>query len=276
MKLRYAFALASFCIGLTGSGRARADGGAASSLNGDPHASNPFSTTSTWVDALFVGQSLVSDNCYYHLDMQGDGNLVLYAGPGTGSARWATNTRGHDEPYAIVQGDGNFVVYNIDPMQTLWNAGTSRGARSVLWLQNDGNLVVYPATSPGKDYWWASWTNGYDPGAPASCSMTASYTEMWANEYARGPEVVGGFCDNGASTGGDLAGANEGEASCGNACALDAACSAWTYYPNAATSYPTGNMSCPSSGACFLLGPANTQPAVGSYAGAVTGLKVIY
>ena len=55
---------------------------------------------------LYAGQGLVGGGgCYYHLDMQFDGNLVLYAG---NTAYWATNTVGRGA-YAVMQSDGNFV-----------------------------------------------------------------------------------------------------------------------------------------------------------------------
>jgi hypothetical protein len=38
-----------------------------------------------------IGQSLVASDCYVHLDMQSDGNLVIYYGP---TVAWASNTAG--------------------------------------------------------------------------------------------------------------------------------------------------------------------------------------
>jgi hypothetical protein len=54
------------------------------------------------------------------LDMQTDGNLVLYSGS---SAVWATGTEGHPGAYLVMQNDGNLVLY--DSMGSpLWATNT--------------------------------------------------------------------------------------------------------------------------------------------------------
>jgi hypothetical protein len=52
--------------------------------------------------------------------MQGDGNLVEYEGA---TAIWASGTSGSGN-YAVMQGDGNFVVYNASNVAK-WSSGTS-------------------------------------------------------------------------------------------------------------------------------------------------------
>jgi len=95
---------------------------------------------------LFDGQSLVSDNGRFSLDMQADGNLVLY---GAGLVLWDSGTV-HDAPdYAILQGDGNFVIYK--GLRPLWSSGTDQATRGLytLTVQDDGNVVLYsPADKP--------------------------------------------------------------------------------------------------------------------------------
>jgi serine/threonine-protein kinase len=59
---------------------------------------------------LRAGQSLTSSNGRYRLTMQSDGNLVEYALPGA-SPVWATATSGNFGAYAVMQVDGDFVVY---------------------------------------------------------------------------------------------------------------------------------------------------------------------
>jgi hypothetical protein len=51
--------------------------------------------------------------------MQGDGNLVLYAG----SPVWSSQTFGHPGAALAVQSDGNVVIYGGG--QALWASGTS-------------------------------------------------------------------------------------------------------------------------------------------------------
>jgi hypothetical protein len=98
-------------------------------------------------DYLFPGQRLLSPQCFFHLEMQLDGNLVLYRGPGGGSPSWNTDTGSSGDTsgtnYAVMQSDGNFVVYEPkQPPLGFWNTGTEGLPGSHLSLQDDGNLVV--------------------------------------------------------------------------------------------------------------------------------------
>jgi hypothetical protein len=109
---------------------------------------------------LNVGDYLVSPNCRAALFMQSDGNLVLYrqdAAPGTKlwSAPYRLGTSGCN--YAIMQGDGNFVLKG--PTYVCWASGTgptypSPGAHLV--LQDNGDLVLYG--SNGSTVLWDSST----------------------------------------------------------------------------------------------------------------------
>jgi GH25 family lysozyme M1 (1,4-beta-N-acetylmuramidase) len=88
---------------------------------------------------LTSGQYLQSPDRAYMLAMQGDGNLVEYV---SGQPLWMTATNGHSGVFAVMQTDGNFVVY--DSIGTpLWNAGTQGHPGAFLALQSDANLVVY-------------------------------------------------------------------------------------------------------------------------------------
>src|SRR5260370_4875436 len=103
---------------------------------------------------LDAGQGLVSASGQYRLNMQSDGNLVIY----NGVAIWASNTAGTGGGnHLAMQADGNLVVYTSagKPVWASNTAGTGGGHRLV--MQNDGNLVVY--TSAGKPV-WASNTAG--------------------------------------------------------------------------------------------------------------------
>jgi hypothetical protein len=105
-------------------------------------------------DYLFQGQRLNAPNCYYHLDMQTDGNLVAYK---QGQVPiWQTHT--YVNPYspegffARLQTDGNFVVYS-SAARPLWNSHTNGvGASAKLRMQDDGNVVIYSG-SPLQARW---------------------------------------------------------------------------------------------------------------------------
>ena len=96
-------------------------------------------------EALYPDQGLTSTNSEYRLVYQGDGNLVLYS---YGTPLWASNTGGTAAGQAVMQHDGNFVVYDA-----YWNALRASntdgydGARLV--FQNDGNVVIYTPSSDG-------------------------------------------------------------------------------------------------------------------------------
>jgi len=102
---------------------------------------------------LTANQSLASCNGDYSLDMQGDGNLVLYQG---GTALWASNTSGSSADEAILQGDGNFVLYT-SAGSAVWSSGTAGNAGDSLSVQNDGNVVIYSSSGTAL---WATGTNG--------------------------------------------------------------------------------------------------------------------
>jgi len=86
------------------------------------------------------GQSLVSCDNRFTLAMQAsDGNLVLYMG---NTALWSSNTAGNPGAYAVMQGDGNFVVYTVSN-SPLWSSNTAGDPGAYVIAQTDGNLVVY-------------------------------------------------------------------------------------------------------------------------------------
>jgi hypothetical protein len=70
-------------------------------------------------------------------------------------ALWSSNTFGTGSTVAVMQGDGNFVVY--DDVGTAHFDTGSQGAGAYLAIQNDGNLVVYDG---GGAVLYASGTSG--------------------------------------------------------------------------------------------------------------------
>jgi hypothetical protein len=99
--------------------------------------------------ALGAGQSFRSCDGRFTLAMQPDGNLVLYMGS---RALWSTRTNGRGGTLAVMQTDGNFVVYDGHD-KALWASGTNGNSGSTLAVQDDGNLVVY---APTGHHIWAS------------------------------------------------------------------------------------------------------------------------
>ncbi|GAM46701.1 hypothetical protein [Nocardia seriolae] len=102
-------------------------------------------------DGLCPGHSLSSCDGRFTLTLQGDGNLVLTQ---TGTPIWASATNGG--VIAIMQNDGNFVIYNSAGASS-WATGTNPSG-STLVVQDDGNVVVYTA---GAQPLWSSHTAGH-------------------------------------------------------------------------------------------------------------------
>jgi hypothetical protein len=104
--------------------------------------------------SLKPGQELRSNDGRFVLAYQGDGNLVLYYGS---SALWNSGTAGTLPKQAVMQGDGNLVVYDIAD-RAVFSTRTFGNPGARLILQNDGNLVIY---TTGGSPRWASGTSGY-------------------------------------------------------------------------------------------------------------------
>jgi hypothetical protein len=98
---------------------------------------------------LTIGQQLVARNV--NLILQEDGNLVLYRAM-FGLPLFASNTNGSPANRAVMQADGNFVLYGADGT-AYWDTGTWGHPGSRIVLQDDGDLVVY---SPSNETLWAS------------------------------------------------------------------------------------------------------------------------
>ncbi|WP_211294266.1 hypothetical protein [Lentzea kentuckyensis] len=92
-------------------------------------------------ETLPPGYALISADNRFSLVHQGDGNLVWYRNS-DGSPLWATGTDGSSPGVCILQGDGNFVLYDAD-VTALFDTGTGGDTISHLVAQTDGNLVLY-------------------------------------------------------------------------------------------------------------------------------------
>lgn len=82
---------------------------------------------------------LASRNGKYVLQMQTDGNLVLYS---NGRAIWASNTMGKGSaPYrCTMQSDGNLVLHGSTAEH--WASGSYNNSYSEAHMQDDGNFVI--------------------------------------------------------------------------------------------------------------------------------------
>lgn len=117
---------------------------------------------------LAVGQRLESSNGYA-LTLQDDGNLVLLDG---GDAVWSTGTNGSGATTAVVQDDGNFVLYSASG-SLAWESGSSGNPGARLVVQPDRNVVVYGS---GGNAAWASGSDTANPRpepAPAAAAAPA-------------------------------------------------------------------------------------------------------
>jgi hypothetical protein len=103
-------------------------------------------------EGLNLDDSIWSMDGRFRLTMQRDGNLVLYREVDR-YPLWQSGTAGQVATYAIMQTDGNFVVYG--PQGALWASGTVGYPGAYLVVQTDGNMVIYQ----GQQSLWA--TNTY-------------------------------------------------------------------------------------------------------------------
>jgi hypothetical protein len=129
---------------------------------------------------LNPGQTLQSPGGQFNLVFQAsDGNLVLY--DPLWKALWASNTVNDGAVIAVMQTDGNFVIYNRVG-HPLWAASwfTSQAIvpGSVLQLQSDANLVLY---APAGRAIWATYVLSHTETSPTFCFSDKNY--LGANVY---------------------------------------------------------------------------------------------
>ena len=114
--------------------------------------STPLWATNTVTGSVWLqpGQSKTSRNGQFLLTLQTDGNLVEYNA--AGQPLWASGTANQRTVEAILQTDGNFVVYGTPKpdgsQRPLWASGTSGHPGATLQVQDDGNVVIYQGSTP--------------------------------------------------------------------------------------------------------------------------------
>jgi hypothetical protein len=126
--------------------------------------------------ALNEGQALGSTNGLYYALLQTDGNFVVYGPTG---ALWSDHIKDFFGPnHLLFQSDGNLVAYlwNNYP---LWATSTQGTGAAYLIMQDDGNLVMY--TSNNTPVWATNTSQPVpvpppDPVPPSLLSQAESST----------------------------------------------------------------------------------------------------
>jgi hypothetical protein len=127
------------------------------------------------LNALKPGDEIRSFNATFQLSLQSsDGNLVLSIADPAGNPNfglinrpiWAAYTQNKGAAYAIMQQDGNFVVYDGSKNPLWWPKGMPLHSGAFIILQDDGNLVVY-APDKRTPLWASSTSAAEAPGANA-------------------------------------------------------------------------------------------------------------
>lgn len=100
-------------------------------------------------------QSLTSPNGDWRLIMQSDGNLVGYqrsqSNNNNFNAFWSSGTSGRPGAQAVMQGDGNLVIYHNGA--PVWSTGTDGNGGATLSMQSDRHIVIY--RTDGSAAWWS-------------------------------------------------------------------------------------------------------------------------
>ncbi len=105
--------------------------------------------------------------------MQGDGNFVVYQVGG--SAVWSTQTGGSGATHMAMQTDGNLVLYTAGGV-AVWSSSTAPSSNDYLSMQDDMNLVVYSGS--GSALW--SWVTGKLGGGGGGPTAAETNTVNWA------------------------------------------------------------------------------------------------
>ena len=127
------------------------------------------SLTSDGSSTLLPGDYLLSSDNMYKLLYQKDGNLVIYPNYG-GTAIWSSNTPGHLPGKAVMQEDGNFVLYDKNNYPYWATETYGKGAAPYrMTMQKDRNLVLYSNYNNRIAALWTSNTN--IPNTP-NCNIT--------------------------------------------------------------------------------------------------------
>jgi hypothetical protein len=101
---------------------------------------------------LTPGQWRISTDGRYRLDMQTDGNLVLYDEQQNHKPLFESRTGNNPGAFARLQTDGNFVILTPSG-RVLFHTATGGQPVKHLAVQSDGNLVL--VSMSGQPIWWS-------------------------------------------------------------------------------------------------------------------------
>ncbi len=124
---------------------------------------------------LYKGESIISENKKLKLTMQDNGNLVLFANSNIAAyndALWTSETKNTDASFAVMQHDGNLVVYNNN-RKPLWSSKTNGHPGAYLVMEKGGNMVI----KQDKAQLWESETEGYLIAFKRKPAKAAPHTE---------------------------------------------------------------------------------------------------
>lgn len=142
-------------------------------------------------ELLHRGGKITSPSGRFHLDLQNDGNLVLYRTddnkPIWHTDTWARILGSHYGGItATMQTDGNFVVmarmYLFGSLESIWDSKTGGRGENYLRVQDDGNLVIYAKGT--TDVRWASNTDWARPGKTTNLRLGSLDAPHVANNSA--------------------------------------------------------------------------------------------
>lgn len=115
----------------------------------------------------------MSNNGWYQLIYQDDGNLVVYTTTDKKTALWSSGTQGKSVGKVVMQLDGNLVVYGpggTTSKDAHWGSGTVQNKNAKLFLQDDGKLGIYDSRGKaGKALWQTQSEDEYR--AVTSCTI---------------------------------------------------------------------------------------------------------
>lgn len=105
---------------------------------------------------LSTNQYLMSENRKYAAILQEDGNFVVYNRDKGGEADFATDTDGEPANQVQLRNNGLFAIVDKSNLENpLWKSHKdAKGEDCILVMRNDGKLIAYRGTSEdsGKSY----------------------------------------------------------------------------------------------------------------------------
>eukprot|EP00048_Salpingoeca_helianthica_P001139 m.46986 g.46986 ORF g.46986 m.46986 type:complete len:408 (-) comp11206_c0_seq1:37-1260(-) len=138
------------------------------------HGSYTFDKFAAGSDTLKVkekmvpGDTLVSKNRLFQLELQKDGNLVLTEAAVVNFTLWESKTEGGPGK-AVLEANGDFVIYD-KKKRNVWHSDTADQKVTMLKLRNDGNIVLFA----GNDAVWQSGESCCDCDEDAEVAETTS------------------------------------------------------------------------------------------------------